>query len=341
MALVCLFSILTNEALAFYNPQTGHWLTRDPVQESGGLNQYGFVANDPLDYTDSSGLALYAFDGTANVPRDQSNIYLTQASGYTGHNIRYEEGIGAEDEHSALVAILQQATGIGLSAKRDKMLQAMETYIDQGDTTVDVIGFSRGAVTAVTFAEAIEKLKKEGVSPYCKINHIQFMGLYDPVSGPGPFTPHPSGIPDIVDNISIAYSLDEKRQAFAPLVYSGTGINAMAFHGGHSDVGGGYSDRGLANISLEWMIDQGVAAGAPFRKYPTSPLSQKMIRHQENAWYSKKASRSNIGGVPLHPSVSRLIAVPEADNYEHAVNDYYLDKVAPGNDEYQAGEHKF
>ena len=31
----------------FYNPQTGRWLDRDPIQEGGGNNLYGFLKNDP------------------------------------------------------------------------------------------------------------------------------------------------------------------------------------------------------------------------------------------------------------------------------------------------------
>src|SRR5664279_5056999 len=54
---VCLFSILTNDALAFYNPQTGHWLTRDPIEESGGVNVYGFVGNYGIGRVDWLGLA--------------------------------------------------------------------------------------------------------------------------------------------------------------------------------------------------------------------------------------------------------------------------------------------
>ncbi|NCB80634.1 MAG: RHS repeat-associated core domain-containing protein [Bacilli bacterium] len=39
-----------------YNPQTGRWLSRDPIGENGGLNVYGYVGNDPLGYVDPLGL---------------------------------------------------------------------------------------------------------------------------------------------------------------------------------------------------------------------------------------------------------------------------------------------
>jgi len=52
---VCLFSILTNDAFAFYNPQAGHWLSRDPIAEKGGMNLYAAVENEPVNFIDPVG----------------------------------------------------------------------------------------------------------------------------------------------------------------------------------------------------------------------------------------------------------------------------------------------
>ena len=41
---VLLLAVGVQEASAFYNPQTGRWLNRDPMGEEGGLNLYIFVA---------------------------------------------------------------------------------------------------------------------------------------------------------------------------------------------------------------------------------------------------------------------------------------------------------
>jgi RHS repeat-associated protein len=41
--------------LRYYNPSTGRWLSKDPSDESGGLNLYGFVENDSVNFMDSSG----------------------------------------------------------------------------------------------------------------------------------------------------------------------------------------------------------------------------------------------------------------------------------------------
>ena len=42
----------------FYNSGNGRWLTRDPLNEGGGLNMYGAFANNPLMYGDAYGLSI-------------------------------------------------------------------------------------------------------------------------------------------------------------------------------------------------------------------------------------------------------------------------------------------
>ncbi len=39
----------------YYSPALGRWLSRDPIEEQGGLNLYGFVNNDPVNYVDVIG----------------------------------------------------------------------------------------------------------------------------------------------------------------------------------------------------------------------------------------------------------------------------------------------
>ncbi len=35
-------------ATRWYSPSTGGWFSRDPIEEAGGLNLYGFLDNDPV-----------------------------------------------------------------------------------------------------------------------------------------------------------------------------------------------------------------------------------------------------------------------------------------------------
>jgi len=41
--------------LRHYNPVDGRWISRDPIAEKGGVNLYGFVANDAIDNFDPFG----------------------------------------------------------------------------------------------------------------------------------------------------------------------------------------------------------------------------------------------------------------------------------------------
>lgn len=39
-----------------YSAQLGRWISRDPIEENGGLNLFTYVANNPISKTDPSGL---------------------------------------------------------------------------------------------------------------------------------------------------------------------------------------------------------------------------------------------------------------------------------------------
>src|SRR5688572_18922637 len=59
VAKLVVMAVLVLRALpaeAFYNPNTGRWLNRDPIAEAGGLNLNGFVQNNPLNTIDPLGL---------------------------------------------------------------------------------------------------------------------------------------------------------------------------------------------------------------------------------------------------------------------------------------------
>jgi len=47
-----------------YNPELGRWINRDPIEEEGGLNLYGFARNNALNIIDIYGLMDIKFDGT-------------------------------------------------------------------------------------------------------------------------------------------------------------------------------------------------------------------------------------------------------------------------------------
>ena len=43
----------------YYEPELGRFINRDPIEEDGGLNLYGFVGNDPVNFYDYLGMILW------------------------------------------------------------------------------------------------------------------------------------------------------------------------------------------------------------------------------------------------------------------------------------------
>ena len=49
---------LVNFRMRWYDPETGRWLSKDPIRLGGGLNQYAFCHNDSINRTDADGLKV-------------------------------------------------------------------------------------------------------------------------------------------------------------------------------------------------------------------------------------------------------------------------------------------
>jgi RHS repeat-associated protein len=49
----------------YYSPSLRRWLTRDPIEEQGGVNLFGFVLNNSLHYFDSDGRGISSLDSTS------------------------------------------------------------------------------------------------------------------------------------------------------------------------------------------------------------------------------------------------------------------------------------
>ena len=54
-----------------------------------------------------------------------------------------------------------------------------------------------------------------------------------------------------------AVAIDEKRESFPPTLWDPReGIEQVWFPGVHSDVGGGYPESGLSDVTLAWMLEK-------------------------------------------------------------------------------------
>lgn len=124
--IICLLSALTNNALAFYNPQTGHWLSRDPVEEPGfnllatgefpsqgaAPNPYIFVGNDSIDSYDLNGLTIGVDEGWdfINIGTDVVTMWCDAKSGRIGGAFVDLVG-GAYDTAAAVVPYMPGGAG--------------------------------------------------------------------------------------------------------------------------------------------------------------------------------------------------------------------------------------
>jgi len=84
----------------YYDPETGRWLNRDPIEEQGGYNLYGFVGNNGMNEWDYNGLIslrpVLLHDGdafayaTASYVRFKTQVgIILDASEHSGYVIQY------------------------------------------------------------------------------------------------------------------------------------------------------------------------------------------------------------------------------------------------------------
>ncbi len=72
----------------WYDPSTGRWSSRDPIEEEGGVNLYEFVHNAPLNYFDDLGNTPKATQNAQRVARNQAN----QQNRRDNQNREFENG---------------------------------------------------------------------------------------------------------------------------------------------------------------------------------------------------------------------------------------------------------
>lgn len=78
VALLSFIVVAEAHAMRWYSPNTGRWLSRDPIEEKGGQNLYGFVGNNAVYEFDSFGLVI----GTVTVV---SSYAVSTDAGFFDH----------------------------------------------------------------------------------------------------------------------------------------------------------------------------------------------------------------------------------------------------------------
>jgi uncharacterized protein (DUF2235 family) len=249
-------------------------------------------------------MALYAFDGTGNQDEDDalrdSNVVdffsayidpLKNADPDEKRGSLYLKGIGRR-ARTLIGRGAAEAFGFGGHRRIRQAIERLENNFDEGDEMVDIVGFSRGAALAMSFANEIsEKLPDVP---------IRFVGVFDLVGqfglpGRRINAGHILTLPANVVCCRHAMAIDESRALF-PLTRlcdkDGNHDDRLVelwFRGVHSDIGGGNGNRGLNWIALHWMFMNAKRAGLPIdqaaidKNLADNGLPQQIADHKVDA----------------------------------------------------------
>lgn len=224
-------------------------------------------------------MALYAFDGTWNHEHSageygQNTNVVKFRDAYTEQSHFYTKGVGTK------MGLIGRWVGGAFGAGGEKRIELAKKELAKnwanGDTVIDIVGFSRGSALALHFANVISS---DGVrhpdtrKALAEKPPIRFLGLWDVVAAFG-IPINLLGIPcqrinlgyhlRLAPNVQHCYhamALDERRGAFrVTRVKNGYEV---WFRGVHSDIGGGNGNEALSNIALRWMFRKATLAGLP------------------------------------------------------------------------------
>jgi uncharacterized protein (DUF2235 family) len=249
---------------------------------------------------------------------------------------------------TSLTRLMGLAFGYGLQENlKDAYLFLMQHY-DPGDQ-VFLFGFSRGAYTVRALAGMIhragllnrgnENLVEHAIKRYFepvrrqpdwkgmarfkkyfgRECEIHFVGVWDTVKSVGLFRrslvlPHTADMSGVLHGRH-AVSLNEKRSKYRTNLWNRPNDDSFAqvwFAGAHSDVGGGYAESGLSDVTLEWMLGEATKFGLLVDVGSASPLKPDPAGQAHNpllpfwwllGWRRRRVPA--IGGQPpwVHESV--------------------------------------
>jgi uncharacterized protein (DUF2235 family) len=170
--------------------------------------------------------------------------------------------------------------------------------------------------------EAVEFRRKNSMGGE-KSPAIELIGVFDTVGSLGipvrglrgltrrKYQFHDVELSGTVKRAAQALAIDERRAPFEPTLWEykpkqGQTIEQVWFTGVHTDVGGGYPETGLSDITLDWMIGKARDAGLAFDQavmdgYPLHPDPLGTLHNSKKGLYS------------VTPGIDRPIGVAAKD----------------------------
>ncbi len=156
------------------------------------------------------------------------------------------------------------------------------------------------------------------------VTEIEFVGVWDTVGAlgiPAPFLGtlgterylfHDTAPSKIIRHARHAVSIDENRQDFEPALWTakpGIDLEQVWFAGVHTDVGGGYAERGLGDCAGKWLAGEAQKFGLAFEPHFIKNLKpdHRGKQHNEYKGFYRAMRRSDTREVApvLHRSVHK------------------------------------
>jgi len=144
-----------------------------------------------------------------------------------------------------------------------------------------------------------------------EVTQIKFIGVWDTVGALG--NPlflkgivstrnefHDTGLSSKIENAFHALAIDEKRTSFQAALWHqqkdvrDQTLEQVWFPGVHSDIGGGYPETGLSDISLKWMMEKAQRCNLNFNPVEMQPDSMGQMHETLTGFY-------NLGGKFYRP----------------------------------------
>ncbi len=179
----------------------------------------------------------------------------------------------------------------------------------------------RGASTAPSQSRSRSFRKKYAVTDRTK---IEFVGVWDTVGAlgiPAPFLGtlgttrylfHDTSPSKIICHARHAVSIDENRQDFEPALWEskpGIDLKQVWFAGVHTDIGGGYAERGLGDWAGQWLVHEAQAFGLVFEPHFIKNLkpNHRGKKHNEYKGFYRAMRRRSIRKLDRSSALHRSV----------------------------------
>jgi uncharacterized protein (DUF2235 family) len=234
----------------------------------------------------------YHFLGQSFAPNTEIYVFGFSRGAYTARSLcGFIKAAGLLD-HPSTTDVWRAFTDCYACAPRSRALQAGWNADRVRAWVVEKVGDALGHLGGPDVA----RLPRHGGVK------IRFIGVYDtvgalgvPLAGANVNDPivgfHDTTLGEIVENAVQALAVDEKRGPYVPTLWTqaanaaalaGQSVLQVWFPGVHSDVGGGYGDKGIGNITWDFMMRQAAARGLvidPGQRTPPLTLEALPAQH--------------------------------------------------------------